>query len=99
MYTKDRISILEAIGMAGDATVHGNLRDVYLVRSVNDSILKTKLDLTKDDILSSEYYYLQPNDIIYIRPRPSIKWSVIAVPISLSLSTITTALLILNFLR
>jgi polysaccharide biosynthesis/export protein len=97
MYTKDRINIFEAISMAGDATVHGNLKNVYLIRANNDSIMKTQLDLTKDIILTSEYYYVQPNDIIYIKPRTSITWNVISVPISLLLSTVTTALLILNY--
>lgn len=98
-YTKDRISIFEAISMAGDVTPHGNLKDIYLVRSENDSIMKIKINLTDDNILASKYYYLLPNDVIYVRPRPSLKWSIVSVPITLVLSTVTTALLMINYLR
>jgi polysaccharide biosynthesis/export protein len=98
-YTKDRLSIFEAISMAGDVTPHGNLKDVYLVRSENDSIKKIKMNLTADDILTSKYYYLLPNDVVYVKPRPSIKWSIVAVPITLVLTTLTTALLMFDYIR
>lgn len=98
-YTKDRISVFEAISLAGDVTVHGNLKEVYLIRSLDDTIIKTKLDLTEDKILTSENYFVQPNDIIYVRPRPSAKWSVVSIPVSLVLSAITTFLLILNYFQ
>lgn len=99
-YTSDQINIFEALGLAGSTTVFSDLEEVNLIRSFGDStIIKMKLDLTMDDILFNENYYLQSNDIIYIRPRNSLKWSVVSIPITLVLSSITTALLILNFLR
>jgi polysaccharide biosynthesis/export protein len=98
-YTKDRITIFEAISMAGDVTPHGNLKDIYLVRSVNDSIMKIKINLTDDKILASKYYYLMPDDVIYVKPRPSLKWSIVSVPITLVLSTLTTALLMFDYIR
>ena len=99
VYTSERINIFQALSLAGDITVHGDKRDVFLVRSVNDSIIKTKVDLTKDHILFSANYFLNPDDIIYVRPRRSIKWNVVSVPISLMLSTITTSLLIINYVK
>jgi polysaccharide export outer membrane protein len=96
-YVKEHLSIFEAISLAGDVTIHGNIKNVFLVRAVNDSIMKISLDLTKDNIFLNENYYLRPNDIVYVKPRNSIKWSVITVPISLAFSTLTTALLILNY--
>jgi polysaccharide biosynthesis/export protein len=98
-YVKEHLNIFEAISLAGDATVHGNLKSVYLMRAINDSIKKVKIDLTNDNIFVSENYYLHPDDIIYVKPRPSLKWSVISVPISLTFSTITTALLIINYFK
>ncbi|MBN1187806.1 MAG: polysaccharide biosynthesis/export family protein [Bacteroidales bacterium] len=98
-YTNDRITIFEAISMAGDVTPHGNLKDVYLVRSENDSIMKIKMDLTADQILTSKYYYLLPNDVIYVKPRPSLTWNIVSVPITLVLTTLTTALLIFDYTR
>jgi polysaccharide biosynthesis/export protein len=99
IYTNNQLNLFEALSLAGNATVHGNIKEVYLIRSVNDSIFKTKLNLTKDDILYSEYYYVQPNDILYVKPRTSVKWNIISTPISLALTSVTTALLILSFFR
>lgn len=73
--------------------------NVFIIRSVNDSIMKIKVDLTKDDILFSENYYLRPDDIVYVNPRGSIKWNVISVPITLVLSSITTAILIISYFQ
>jgi len=98
-YTKDRINVLEALSMAGDITVHGNREDVYVIRTVDDSIVKAKIDLTKDEMLFNKNYYLQTNDIVYVQARPSLKWNVVAVPVTLVLSTITTFLLIFNYLN
>jgi polysaccharide biosynthesis/export protein len=98
-YTKDRINILEALSLAGDITVHGNRKDVYLIRTVNDSIVKAKIDLTKDELLFNKNYYLQANDILYVQSRPSVKWSFVSVPITLALTSITTFLLIYSYFR
>jgi polysaccharide export outer membrane protein len=96
-YTKDRINIFEALSMAGDVTIHGNRKDVYLIRTVNDSIVKTKINLTKDELLFNKNYYLQANDIIYVQSNSSVKWSAVAVPITLVLSAITTFLLLYTY--
>jgi polysaccharide export outer membrane protein len=98
-YTKDRINIFEALSLAGDITVHGNRKDIYLIRTVNDSIVKSKIDLTKDEILFNKNYYLQTNDIVYVQSRGSVKWGVVSVPISLVLSAITTFLLVYSYIQ
>jgi len=98
-YTKDHINIFEALSLAGDATLHGNRNDIYLIRTVNDSIVKMKIDLTKDEMLYGPNYYLQSNDIVYVQPRSSVKWGTEAVTVSLVLSTITTFLLIFSYIN
>jgi polysaccharide biosynthesis/export protein len=98
-YTKDRINLFEALSMAGDATVHGNRSEVFLIRTVNDSIVKMKINMTKDEILFSKNFYLQSNDIVYVQPRHSTVWNTSAVPITLVLSSITTFLLIYSYIK
>jgi polysaccharide export outer membrane protein len=98
-YSKDQINILEAISIGGDITVHGNLSEVYLMRKTDNNITKYKVDLTRDDLVFTEYFNMQPDDIIYVKPRRSLKWNVISVPITLILSTITTSLLIINYFQ
>jgi polysaccharide export outer membrane protein len=98
-YTKDNINILEALSLAGDITVNGNRKDVYVIRTVNDSIVKAKIDLTRDNLLINRNYYLKANDIVYVQARPSVKWSVISVPITLVLSSITTFILVFSYIQ
>ena len=98
-YTKDNINIFEALSMAGDISVHGNISKIYIIRQVNDSIQKNPVDLTSDEIVFSNYYYLLSNDIIYVKPRGSLKWNIISVPISLIFSTISTTILIINYVQ
>lgn len=63
----EKISLLKAIGMAGDITIYGKKDNVLLIRE-SDSIKEVKyLDLNSKQFLSSPYYYLKPNDIVYVQ--------------------------------
>lgn len=69
--SNDRITIIEAIGLAGDLTIKGKRKNVTVIRE-NDT-LKTyhKLDLTSKNIFSAPAYYLTQNDVVYVEPNPS----------------------------
>lgn len=64
----EKINILEALGMAGDMTAFGKRENVLLIREVEGVRTVARLDLNKKEVLSSPYFYLQPNDIIYVEP-------------------------------
>ena len=65
----DKISIIQAIGMAGDLTINGDRSNITLLREVNGKFESTSIDLTSFDIISSPYYNLRQNDVIYVRPN------------------------------
>ena len=65
----ERISILDAIGLAGDLTLYGERTNVLLIRDKNGKKEYQRLDLTSSEIFTSPYYYLQQNDIIYVEPN------------------------------
>lgn len=65
----DKISIIQAIGMAGDLTINGDRSNITLLREVNGNFESTTIDLTSFDITSSAYYNLRQNDVIYVRPN------------------------------
>lgn len=67
--TTDRISILDALAMAGDLTIYGLRNDVAVLREENGVRTITLLDLTKSDIFTSPCFYLQQNDAIYVKPN------------------------------
>jgi polysaccharide biosynthesis/export protein len=67
----EKMSILEALGMAGDITINGKKENVLLVRDVDGQRVIKRLNLNSNDILSSPYYYLQSNDVVYVEPTKS----------------------------
>jgi polysaccharide biosynthesis/export protein len=95
-YSKAKMTIFDVLGLAGDVTVYGNRKQVILTRNEAGENSRICLDLTKSDILSSEYYFIRPNDIVYVQPLQKRFWGLREFPYMVVLSSITTALLIYN---
>jgi polysaccharide export outer membrane protein len=70
---KDRFTLLDALGMAGDLTIYGRRDNVLIQRMEEDGKLLTyQVDLNSGkDIYASPAYYLQQNDVIYVEPNPT----------------------------
>ena len=64
----ERITLLEALSLAGDITIYGRRDNVLLIREENGQQSFIRLDLTSRDLFHSPYYYLHPNDVLYIEP-------------------------------
>lgn len=64
----ERITITEALSMAGDLNITARRNDLLLIREVNGKREYVPLDLTSSDIFHSPYYYLKNNDVIYVQP-------------------------------
>lgn len=65
---KEQITLLEAISLAGDATIYGNRKNALIIREENGQRTFARVDLTRRDLFTSPYYYLHPNDVVYIEP-------------------------------
>lgn len=65
----ERISVLEALGLAGDLSIYGVRNNVLLIREVDGQKRFAKLDLTSINMVNSPTYYLEQNDIIYVEPN------------------------------
>jgi polysaccharide export outer membrane protein len=98
-YSQEKITIYDAIGLAGDITDYGNRRNIILIRNEDKENLRINIDLTKSEILSSVYYNLKPNDIVYVKPLQKKLWGMRQFPFSVIFSTITTGLLIYNIFK
>tara|TARA_B100000378_G_C18050196_1_gene413051 strand:- start:1528 stop:2286 length:759 start_codon:yes stop_codon:yes gene_type:complete len=73
---EETITIPQALAMAGDLTIYGKRKNVLLIRRENDVMASKRIDLTKTDWINSSYYFLRPNDLIYVEPNnPKIKSS------------------------
>lgn len=68
-FTEKNISLLQALGLAGDLTIDGNRKDVIIIREVDGQRTTTNLDLTSSSWLISSYQNIQPNDVIIVNPN------------------------------
>lgn len=91
----ERVNIFEAIANVGEIPVTGNKKDVLIIRQYPQGQKIHSLDLTDINVMKSPYYYIQPNDIIYVKPlkQKSIGTGETAVS---SLTTIATIVSLLT---
>ncbi|WP_142786040.1 polysaccharide biosynthesis/export family protein [Changchengzhania lutea] len=98
MVSGERISILEALTLAGDLTIKGRRDNVLVVRDFNGTKTYTRVDLTNKEVFNSPVYYLTQNDYIYVEPNNSSISNAsgdsrIGTIISISSFVLTTALI------
>ncbi|HJS00179.1 MAG TPA: polysaccharide biosynthesis/export family protein [Flavobacterium sp.] len=99
---QEHVNIMEAIANAGDITLTGNRKEVTIIRKTPTGNEMHDIDLTDVNVVNSPYYYLQPNDYIYVKPLKQKTWGTGKTGIE-SLGTIltlislgTTVLLLIN---
>lgn len=97
--TKDRLNVFEALSMAGDMSVYSNRQKVQLIRPSPYGPVIKEFSLADRNILSSEFYYIMPNDIIYAMPMQGKSFLTNSSIYTLFLSTITTALVVLSYFQ
>ena len=68
-FTEKNISLLQALGLAGDLTIDANRKNIIVIRESNGQRTTTKIDLTSASWLSSLYQNIQPNDVIIVSPN------------------------------
>ena len=71
---QERANIFEAIANAGDIPLLGDKKDVLLIRPYPGGNVTYHLDLTDAAIFESPYFYIQPNDMIYVKSLPQKSW-------------------------
>lgn len=65
----EKISLLEAIGLAGDLTIYARRDNVLVIREENGQKTMKRINLNTDEVFSSPYYYLKSNDVVYVEPN------------------------------
>ncbi len=99
---QNRVSIFEAIALAGDLNIFAKRNELVLVRQYPDGSQIHKINLNDRELLNSEYYFIRPNDILYAEPlkvREIGTGGNFIQTLSLITSTITTVILVLTLLR
>lgn len=92
----DRASILEVLGYAGDLSDLANRHKVKLIRTINDKVQVSNLDLTNRNLIEGNNFFLLPNDVLYVEPMKAKNFRLNLPAISLFISSLTTILVIVN---
>ncbi len=102
--TNERITLLEAIALAGDLTIYGERENVLVIQDYDGKKTYTRVNLKSDDLFNSPVYYLSQNDVVYVEPNKTqakasgigASTGVIFSTLGLLLSTTALILTIIN---
>lgn len=98
----EKVNVFDALGMAGDVTIFGKKESVLLLRDTLGDKKMIRLNLNSKEIVTSPYFYLQPNDIVYVEPNKYKIASVDAVRnrnITIAVSAMSLLIVILSRFR
>lgn len=93
--TNKRLTVFEAMALAGDMTNYSNRTNVMLIREIKGQRTVTRLNLQSSAIFNSPYYYLQQNDVLYVEPN-KYKVNTIADPTNKILSLVSAGVSVLT---
>ena len=93
------INLFEAVSMAGDLTDFANRNKVVVIRQTKAGSEVIYVDMTKRNILASDYYYLKPNDIVYAPPVRGKQFAFATFPYGVVFGFISTTLLLINYFQ
>ena len=89
--TKEKVTIFEALAMAGDIGDFGDRSKVRIVREIEGQTQVKVFDVRSEDIVNSEFYYIEPNDVIYIQRIKGQSFGVNSVTTTISVAATTLA--------
>lgn len=96
---QSQINLFEAVSLAGNMTNFAKNDEVKIIRQTDNGSEIITVDMGSADILSSPYYYLKPNDIIYVEPLKIKQWGFTTFPYSTVFSIISLAVVLYNLFK
>jgi polysaccharide export outer membrane protein len=94
----NQLTVLEAIGMAGDISDYGNRRQVLVVRPTPEGTKTYRMNLQDKNLLTSKAFFLLPNDIVIVEPIKSKPFKMNIPTMSLFLNSVSTLILVITFI-
>ena len=93
------ITVFEAISLANDMTDFANANRVAIIRQTKTGSTVHMIDMTSRSILASEYYYLKPNDVLYVYPVRGKQFTFANFPYGVVFGFLSTTILLLNYFQ
>ena len=95
----ERITLPEALAMAGDMTIYGKRDNVLVIREIDGKKTSNFVDMTKADFINSPFYYLSQNDVVYVEPnKTKMNGSAVGPNISVILTSVSLIITIIALL-
>jgi polysaccharide export outer membrane protein len=91
---KDRLNIFQALAMGSDLGDFSNRQQLQIIRQTAEGIVVKEFTLKDRSILSSEFFYVMPNDVIYAKPNKGRFWQLNSFPYAIIISTISLAIVL-----
>ncbi len=86
----ERLTLTEAISLSGDLSIYGKRENILVIREVDGKRVPFRVDMTKADFITSPFYYLNQNDIVYVEPnKTKVNSSIVGPNLSLGISAIS----------
>jgi polysaccharide export outer membrane protein len=97
---REKINIYQAMAMAGDVGIYGDRSKIRIIRETESGTVIRKFDLRSRDILHSEFFYIEPNDVIYIQTMDEQFFSIQNLPglFSTTITSISFGVFLFNFI-
>lgn len=89
---KDRLNIYEALAMGGDVAEFSERHTVSIIRETDGKSIVKEFDVTDKKIIDSEFYYVLPGDVLYVKPMKGRFFAINTAPWTFALSTLTAAI-------
>jgi polysaccharide biosynthesis/export protein len=94
----NQATLPEVLGLAGDLTGTGNRKNVKLIRQTANGTEVVLLDLTDPNVIKSPYYYMLPNDVLYVEPLRAQLTRSNLTTLGIVFSAITTSIVVFQFI-
>lgn len=98
-FTMDKLSIFQAVGMAGGVSPYGDRRRVIVMRIVDNKVTYNNVNLADKNVVESKFYYVEPNDVIIVKPLKAITHTFQNNTYGTALATISSLMAILLFIK
>jgi polysaccharide export outer membrane protein len=99
---EEQLSVLEVLGASGDMTLSGKKDNILIIRETETGKQFKRLNLEDHSVFTSEWYYLKPDDVVYIEPNDKKvneeKRQRTQQTVALAMSGLSLAIIILNSL-
>ena len=101
MINKEKLTLFEALAMAGDLGEFNSRKEIKIVREKEGVTTIKTFDARSKDIINSEFYYVEPNDIIYVRQIPGYSFGInhVTTVIGVTAATISFGILIYSIVQ